>query len=501
MAKISADYNKIRSAAGEFRNQSQRIKQLSDNINKIMRQIPLSTTYFTAAKTRMLLQCAAVNSIGAKYQKLSSALDEIETTYRDADSRALNGSNGVRSIEDQIRDSLKNGSKFIDDLFRDGSWLDWSHNTFRRNVDQFINDLFRNRNIPYTTSGADAMRNFLNPGFGIGVAAIVCPLAVLTGFVLTPKTVTESRTFNEVTGSNGLKLLRSGKGKLKGPFADQNKAAKDFLKGKHLYTDAPKYNSDSKKQGLYDPATASQYTDEELANRKSANEFMSREAELEIIGGNKEWTSKHYERNVSNEYGSIESEFKVNKREVHGGAGFGEYTYKDADGKTHHGTGVYVEAGGSYSAIEGEIKGRLGNENLGVYGKVEGKALSASGTIGGNVGVVDGKVQAYAGVNCEAVLVEGSVSGGVSIGGTDVGVKATGKVGFSAKANVGYKDGHIVVDAGLAVGVGGEISLDINIGDTLEKGKQVISDGLKNGGKAIKGAAEGAKEWISGWFR
>lgn len=481
MARISADYNKLNHSASAFDQQAKRIRTISDDIQNTMRQIPLSTTYFTAAKLRMALQCLAVNDIGDKYQQLSSCLENIQTAYQDADHRAMGeGSSTIDTVQQLLRAGI--------DLAHDitpRNWLPSVDEIFRRMINEYINDRFRHWGFPYTSGAAKAIANFLNPAYGIGAGAVLLPSIIAGSLILSPKKFEHSIAINKVT-DEGLKLLNSGKGSFKGPFEKKNDSIKDSLKKDGLST-SHDYNNLSKKQGLYDESAKQKYSEEELSNRKAANQFMDREAEVEIVGRQKEYSVLGAKGSVTGKYGSLEGEVKVLTAEGHAGAGIGEYTTKSADGKTHHGVGLYGEIGGSASAMETEIKGRLGSENLGVYGKAEGKVLSGSATAGGNIGIVDGVPQAYVGASAEAVLVEGSVSGGVNVGGAEVGVKATGKVGIGAKANVGIKDGHIVVDAGLAIGVGGEISLDIDI----SKPAQVISSGLQNSGKAIKGAAEG----------
>ncbi len=489
MPKISADYNRILSAAGEFSSQSERIKQLRTEIQNIMKQIPLETTYFTAAKTRMMLQCMNINTIGNKYKRIGSALEEIENTYKDADNRALNGDSIAGLSDDRAWSEI---IKAIHTIFPDDIlWNDKLADILRRGADVAINQLFRTWTIPYTSAGANAIRNFLVPSYGIAAAGVAFPVLALTRFIMTPKKFSggiEPFTVKD----EGFKLLNKFKGSPEGPFRNSNEATEERLKSSgDLYKNG--YNSDTKKQGLDTDAAKEKYSEEQLKNMKDANKFMKREVSMELAGQSKEVSVLSANGSVSNEFGSIEGEVKALKAEAHAGAGLGEYSYKSSDGKIHHGVGAYAEVGASASVLETEVKGRLGNENLGVYGKADGKVLSAGATGSVNVGMVDGKVQAYVGGKAEAVLVEGSVSGGVSVGGIDVGAKATGKVGFSASANAGIKDGHLVIDAGLAVGVGGEVSLDIDISKPAEV--------IKNAGEAVYGAAHGAKEFFGNLFR
>lgn len=484
MPKISADYNRILSAAGEFKAQSKRIDQIRSDIQGIMNKIPLHTTFFTAAKTKMLLQCLIIAGISDKYRGIGSALEEIERTYRNSDVRAGGGLRGGYVPLPDIWGRIIEVTDVIS-----GKWKDFAKDVFSKLTDSAIYRYFTESGIPYTPAGAKAIRDFLLPGF-IGIPGIAMPTSVIIGLLAS----TEVSLGNKE--KSGLKLFSSAKGSFDGLFEDYNDKLKEkYKKNGDLKTKS--WNSDSKKMGLYDDGVEQKYGKEKLDNLKEANKFMSREAEVEIVGTSAEVSALKAEGHYDGDIGSIDGNIKIGKAEAHAGAGLGVYATKDASGKTHRGVGVYGEVGASVSALEGELTGRLGNENLGVYAKAEGKALSAGATAGVNVGAVDGKVQAYVGGKAEAVLVEGSISGGATVLGTDVGVKATGKVGFSASANAGIKDGHLVLDVGLAVGVGGEVSLDID----LSKPAEVIGNGVKEAGKAIQGAAKGAKEFFGKWFK
>ena len=71
----------------------------------------------------------------------------------------------------------------------------------------------------------------------------------------------------------------------------------------------------------------------------------------------------------------------------------------------------------------------------------------------------------------------GEVSGaaGVKVLGTDVGLKGSVGVGAGIHANAGFQDGKLSVDVGAYVGVGGSVSLEIDVSGTVE----AVCDGAK----------------------
>lgn len=472
MPRISADYNRMSAAAGEFKAQGERIKQIRSNIQSVMDKIPLQTTFFSAAKSRMLIECYSVLNIGYKYKEIGSTIEEIENMYKIADQRAM-GENSILDIISVIALNPRilplNPPREYWDAIRSIRLYEIVHDFYNKLINMSIYDFFPRSGIPYTTGAVEAIRNFLDPGhFGTPGLVFPLPIAALIGLAATGDSLND----------DGVKWFGKLKGSYDGLFKEENDAIKDYLKSKGL-AKSISWNNDSAKMGLQDDDAEQKYGKEQLDKLKEANKFMDRDAELEIVGRSKEYTYKNAAGKMENEHGSLEGSVKVGKAEGHAGAGIGAYSTKDADGNTHHGVGIYGELGGSVSALEFEGTSRLGNEYIGTYAKVDGKVLSAGATAEANFGVVDGNVQAYVGGKAEAVLGEISATGGVTVLGADVGVKATGKVGIGASASVGFKDNHFVLDAGVSLGVGGEISLDIDLNKPIEAVSDFV-DGAKD---------------------
>lgn len=167
--------------------------------------------------------------------------------------------------------------------------------------------------------------------------------------------------------------------------------------------------------------------------------------------------------------GSVEG--KVLTAEAHAEAAAGLYVYtKDKDGKVNKvfSPGVSAEVGASASVLEGSAEGRIGlgedKNMLGLYGEAEAKVLTAEAKA---KFAVNSK-EAYAGFNAEADLAKVTASGGVAVLGTDVGVTGSLKVGVGAHAEFGVTDGKIKVDFGVAVGVGFDLGLEVDVSGTVD---------------------------------
>lgn len=145
-----------------------------------------------------------------------------------------------------------------------------------------------------------------------------------------------------------------------------------------------------------------------------------------------------------------------------------------------YGPKAYVVPGGAVAGIGAgltleKVEGRaqIGDEDTNAYLEGEVVVGKVSGKVEGQLGFDDkGKFGAYAGMEAEAIAAELSAKGGFKVDGVDVGIKGSVDVGVGAHANVGYKDGKIYVDAGASCGVGGSVSLEI---DVSEKVDQVIN--------------------------
>ena len=136
--------------------------------------------------------------------------------------------------------------------------------------------------------------------------------------------------------------------------------------------------------------------------------------------------------------------------------------------------GVNAKVGASVSALDINAEGQIGSDMIGLYGKGEVSALSASANAELGLGMVDGQFQASASASAEAILAEAGVSAGMNVLGGKVGGSAAINVGVGAKANFGYTDGVVKCELGASLGIGVDLSVEIDIGGMAE----TVADGV-----------------------
>ena len=157
----------------------------------------------------------------------------------------------------------------------------------------------------------------------------------------------------------------------------------------------------------------------------------------------------------------------------------GLYRVDPKTGEASFKPGVGAKIGASGCVFTAEEEAQLGNKWLGGYLKSD-QTLGKVGVEGEiNVGFWDkeGKFNPslYGGAEAEAILGEVSGAAGVKVLGTDVGLEGSVGVGAGIHANAGFQDGKLSVDVGAYVGVGGSVSLEIDVSGTVE----AVCDGAK----------------------
>lgn len=202
--------------------------------------------------------------------------------------------------------------------------------------------------------------------------------------------------------------------------------------------------------------------------KKESSKGLSRDFAIASIEGEKTVSLLHAEGEYTNGRFSTKGSVDVLTAGYTAEAGLGKFTYKDKDGKEIGAIGLYGELGGSVAAAKAEGEVRYGTDVFGVYAKGDAKVLSAAANAECAVGWSSKGLQAKVGVGAEANLAEVSASTGIRVAGTDVGVKASAKVGVGAKADVGFKDGKFTFDVGASLGVGFELGFDVDVSDTID---------------------------------
>lgn len=185
------------------------------------------------------------------------------------------------------------------------------------------------------------------------------------------------------------------------------------------------------------------------------------------------------------------------------GEHYGKYAggdYRAAVGELRHEAGAYAgllgigaTLGASYSVFTSEAKGYLGGDDLQLHGKVgvdvgklEAKASASAGLVD-----QDGNFNPnlYGGVSAEAIAGEITGSVGVKALGTDVSLEGGLNYGIGAHANVGLHDGKLSVDIGATLGVGASVKLDVDVSGTVN----AIGEGIGN-------LVSGTRDFLFGWM-
>ena len=136
------------------------------------------------------------------------------------------------------------------------------------------------------------------------------------------------------------------------------------------------------------------------------------------------------------------------------------------------GGGIEGEVGVALSAFTAEAAGQLGDDMLGLHGKVDvevGKA-EAKGSLGLGIWDENGNFspKLSAKVSAEAIAAEVSGKVGVDVAGVKVDAKGSLNFGVGAHADVGIRDGKLSVDLGASLGVGASIKFDVDISGAAE---------------------------------
>lgn len=203
---------------------------------------------------------------------------------------------------------------------------------------------------------------------------------------------------------------------------------------------------------------------------------------------------------ADNGWASGSAEGKVLNVKAEGSAEAGLYTIEvDENGKKRKvfSPQVKAEVKASVSLFEGSAKGEIGNEYIGADGKLDVTLLSAEAKAKLKVS----KDEAILTLGSEANIFKAGGTAGLSILGEKDVVKVGGsiKVGVGAQANFNLKNGKVKCDIGATLGVGVEVSFEVDIKGTVNatcKAAKSAWGGIKSGYKAAKNAFKGALKWL-----
>ena len=125
--------------------------------------------------------------------------------------------------------------------------------------------------------------------------------------------------------------------------------------------------------------------------------------------------------------------------------------------------GVGLQGAVSASLVEMGVSGGIGNEDFNINAGADVAAYKAEAKADAVLGFNDkGEFQAGVAGEAGAYLAEGSVSGGVTVGGVGANVKATGKMGLGVEGQAGFVDGKLRVKLGVCVILGGSVEFELD---------------------------------------
>ena len=149
------------------------------------------------------------------------------------------------------------------------------------------------------------------------------------------------------------------------------------------------------------------------------------------------------------------------------------------------------------AAARASAEGHADFGQVGLYGRASGMAgADAKASVVAGRDAVQAKAEAFAGLR-------GSVAGGADAGGLAVGAAAEGWVGAGAKADIGWardENGKFKfdADAGLALGVGGSVGLEVTVDPAqVEHTARDAADAIGAGAHAVGSQVGEAADYVA----
>jgi hypothetical protein len=167
-----------------------------------------------------------------------------------------------------------------------------------------------------------------------------------------------------------------------------------------------------------------------------------------------------------------------------------------------------IGAAAKIVALEGSAAVKTGNAYVGAGASATGSVGAVSGSANAEFDMEKGNINA--GVNGMVSAAKGSVRGEVDLGLVKGSVSATGYAGaVGVEASVGLKDGKFSADIGAALGVGGKVSFDVDVGSAVKNLDKVtggavsgavgvLNEGIKAAGAAVGTVVNSGKAIVSG---
>lgn len=167
-----------------------------------------------------------------------------------------------------------------------------------------------------------------------------------------------------------------------------------------------------------------------------------------------------HEVEISGNGATVSAAVDLNKIDASASYGAGAYINKDGT----FSFGAEAKVGASITAFEAGLSAQ--------YEVIDGVSVSSdvtvtAGKIGtsgeAKIGITDEGVAAYGKVSMEAIAGEVSADVGVDIAGLKGNVSGSLNYGFGAHAEVGIQNGVVKFDVGASLGVGGSVSVELDV--------------------------------------
>lgn len=178
-------------------------------------------------------------------------------------------------------------------------------------------------------------------------------------------------------------------------------------------------------------------------------------------------------------------------------ANVGAFTGVNAKGEKIEGVGVNVGCKADFATAEMIGKVRIGNLENNVLGGTEIDIGTAGAAAQVTAGVINGNVVVNLNATLEANVLEAKLEGGGTIDGVQVKGHVGGKVGVGVKARMGMENGKFKAEIGVAMGIGIEFGVEVDLGAAYDKVKEHATDIAKTTVNTVCKAANK----ILGWFR
>ena len=206
-----------------------------------------------------------------------------------------------------------------------------------------------------------------------------------------------------------------------------------------------------------------------------------------------EGAALHGEISGSNGWAEGSAHYNVSHGEAKASLYAGLYATKvDDNGNVHYSfePGIDAKLGASYSLFDAEASGQIGGDNLNINGKASVSVGKVGAEAEAQLGFVDGKPAARVSGKLEAIAAEAKGEVGVNVAGIEGTVKGSVNVGIGAHADVGFHDGKISCDVGLSFGIGGSVSIEVDVGGFVDNVASFAGDVADGVGDVLQGASD-----------